>query len=286
MLLFVKRNMLIYARDKSAVFFSLLSVLILIGLYVFFLGDLIAGGLPDFPAKNWLLLSWIIAGVLSVTSVTTTLGAFGIMVEDKANQAYKDFDVAPIKRSTLLGGYIISSLSIGFFICVVALLLSNIMLFISGEPMMALLTIFKATGIILLSVLTAASMIALLVTFFKTSNAFAAISTVVGTLLGFLAGIYIPIGNLPSYLQGIIKVFPLSHPAALLRQTLMEAPLEKAFAGAPADMQTGFEKTMGVFFELNGNTVPPLYSVLYLIGITILFFSLTVWVMRLKKEVV
>ena len=34
-----KRNLMLYLRDKGAVFFSLLSMLIIIGLMVLFLGD-------------------------------------------------------------------------------------------------------------------------------------------------------------------------------------------------------------------------------------------------------
>ena len=78
-------------------------------------------------------------------------------------------------------------------------------------------------GVILLSVVSSGSMVLLVVSFFKTSNAFAAASTVIGTLLGFLAGIYIPIGTLPDYLQTIVKLFPVSHSAALFRQILMES---------------------------------------------------------------
>ena len=81
-----------------------------------------------------------------------------------------------------------------------------------------------ASGVVILAVLASASMVLLLVSFFKTSNAFAAASTVIGTLLGFLAGIYIPIGSLPDYLQTIVKFFPVSHSAALFRQVLMETP--------------------------------------------------------------
>lgn len=36
MLVFTKRNVLLYFRDKISVFFSMLAVLILVGLYVFF----------------------------------------------------------------------------------------------------------------------------------------------------------------------------------------------------------------------------------------------------------
>ncbi len=37
--LFIGRNLKLFFRDKSAVFFSLLAVFIIIGLYRFFLGD-------------------------------------------------------------------------------------------------------------------------------------------------------------------------------------------------------------------------------------------------------
>ena len=39
MILFAKRNLKLFFRDKSSVFFSLLAVLIVIGLYAFFLGN-------------------------------------------------------------------------------------------------------------------------------------------------------------------------------------------------------------------------------------------------------
>ena len=39
MISFVSRNLKVFFRDKTAVFFSLLAVLIVLGLYIFFLGD-------------------------------------------------------------------------------------------------------------------------------------------------------------------------------------------------------------------------------------------------------
>lgn len=42
---FAKRNLKLFFRDKSAVFFSLLAVFIIIGLYALFLGDVWTGGM-------------------------------------------------------------------------------------------------------------------------------------------------------------------------------------------------------------------------------------------------
>ena len=42
MITFAKRNLLVFFKDKSSVFFSLFAVFIIIGLYALFLGDMMA----------------------------------------------------------------------------------------------------------------------------------------------------------------------------------------------------------------------------------------------------
>ena len=284
MMAFAKRNILLYFRDKTTVFFSLLAVIILITLYVLFLGDMTSKGLPDFPAKEALLTSWFIAGILAVTSMTTTLGSFGILVEDRANKTYMDFYSSPIARAKLVGGYIISALVVGFIMCMITLIASNVFLYVSGEAVLSFGKMIEAGGVVILSVLASGSMVLLLVSFFKTSNAFAAASTVIGTLLGFLAGIYIPIGGLPEYIQAVVKLFPVSHSAALFRQLLMEGPLLDAFSNSPAEMKQGFKIDMGMLYEINGTQTSKLFSILYLCVTTLLFFGLSLLVMKRKSK--
>lgn len=117
MLALTKRNILLYFRDKTTVFFSFLSVIILIALYVLFLGDMTAKSLPDFPAKKLLLQSWFIAGILAVTSMTTTLGALGILVNDRASKISMDFNASPISKAKLVSSYVLSAVFIGVFMC-------------------------------------------------------------------------------------------------------------------------------------------------------------------------
>ena len=157
--------------------------------------------------------------------------------------------------------------------CMFTLLASNVFLIISGEAVLSFGKMIAAGGVIILSVLASGSMVLLLVSFFKTSNAFAAASTVIGTLLGFLAGIYIPIGGLPDYIQAVVKLFPVSHSAALFRQILMEAPLLEAFSNAPIAMKQAFQIDMGMLYDINGKKTTKLFSVLYLCGTTLLFLG-------------
>ena len=92
----------------------------------------------------------------------------------------------------------------------------------------------KVLGVLLISVMASSSMTFFLVSFFTNNNAFGTACTVIGTMIGFLTGVYLPIGTLPSAMQWVIKLFPVSHSAALLRQVFLEAPIQQSFPGAPA----------------------------------------------------
>lgn len=103
------RNLKMYFRDKGAVFFSLLSMFIVIGLMVFFLGDMniegITGFLADYPgrdatkdAKNaeLLILTWTFAGIISINAVTITLGVYSVMIKDRVNGKLNSIYTAPV----------------------------------------------------------------------------------------------------------------------------------------------------------------------------------------------
>ena len=281
---FAMRNLKLFFRDRAAVFFSLLAVFIIIGLYVLFLGDTVMGGLEDVPGGRFLMDSWIMAGLMAVTSVTTTMGAVGVVVDDKAKGIAKDFHTSPLKRTTLVGGYLISTIVVGVIMSLVALVLAELYIVGSGGEFLPWGNLLKVLGLIVLSTLASGAMMFFLVSFFKTQNSFGVASTVLGTLIGFLMGIYVPIGVLPSAVQTVIKIFPISHAAALFRQVFMEVPMANSFAGAPPEMVEGFQATLGVTYQLGDSTVSFLGSTMVLVVAAALFFALGVWRMLLPQK--
>lgn len=147
-----KRNLRLYFRDRASVFFSLLSVLIIVGLYVLFLGDVIQGDMKGVPGARYLMDSWIMAGLLGVASITTTMGAFGIMVEDKSKNIMKDFSASPIKRSALVGGYLTGTFLIGMIMSLVTFVFAEIYITAYGGELVSLQEFVKILGIMVLSV--------------------------------------------------------------------------------------------------------------------------------------
>jgi len=282
----IKRNLKLFFRDRTSVFFSLLAIFIIIGLYVLFLGNMMVNNFKDLLGSNarFIIDSWIMAGILSVTSITTTMGAFGIMIEDKTKKISKDFLSAPFRRSQLAGGYIMSSFIIGVIMSIAALIVAEIYILANGGKLLELMSLLKLFGVMLLSVFAGSSMVFFIVSFFKSSNAYASASTVIGTLIGFLTGIYIPIGSFPPAVQTVIKIFPISHAAALFRQIMMEAPVSTAFANAPVQAITGFKQTMGVVFYFGSTELSPIANILVLIATGVVFYVLAVIKISVKKK--
>lgn len=282
MISFLKRNLKVFFRDRAAVLFSLLAVFIIIGLYALFLGDVWLDDMKEVNGARFLMDSWLVAGLLAVTSVTTTLGAFGVMVDDKTKKIAKDFYSAPIKRRSITGGYLLSVVIIGVIMSVVALVVSEIYVLANGGELLGAVAMLKVFGLVLLATLSNTAFMCLIVSFFKSQSAFTTASTVIGTLVGFVAGIYLPIGTLPEAVQTVVKVFPVSHAAALLRQTVMGAPMDTAFAGAPQQALDSFNSMMGVSFKFGDFAVTPIMSIAFLILTGILFYGLAM--MRMSKK--
>lgn len=281
---FAIRNLKVFFKDKASVFFSLLGVFIIIALYYLFLGDVWAKNMSEIPGVRYLMDSWIMAGLLAVTSVTTTMGAYGIMVEDKAKKYTKDFTASPIKNSSIIGGYISSAVIIGIIMSLVQVVLAEIYIASNSGTIMDFDTLIKVLGLIILANLCNSSIVLFIVLFFKSINAFSTACTIIGTLIGFLTGIYLPIGQLPETVQWVVKLFPPSHSASLFRQVMMSDALSKSFDGATVQAINEFEQMLGVTFKFGDTTIQPIISILILVITALVFYGLSILKISIKRK--
>jgi len=280
----VKRNLLIFFRDKGSVFYSLLSVLIIVGLYILFLGDLMVRGVGDVAGARFLMESWIMAGLVAVTPFTTALGAMSSIIVDKRYGLYKDFAASPLKRSVIAGSYIISGFFISLILTLITFILSEVYIVVYGGRLLTAAAALKTLLMILLTTVTSSILMFYLVTSFKSINAYSAASTVIGTLIGFLTGIYIPIGNLPEAVQTVIKLFPPSHVALLMRRIMMEQAEHVVFAGARPEAVEAFRVELGSAFKAGDALLDPVYSILYVCAFIVVFFVLSLIRIRRKAD--
>ena len=278
------RNWRLFIRDRATVIYSLLGVLIIIGLYVLFLGNLMAEGVGGGEQGMRLVDTWIMAGLIAVSSFTTTLGALGTMVEDRDRKISKDFSAAPLGRWQIAGGYLLNAAWVGFIMSCTTFALATLYIVSRGGGLLPLLQILQVLGVIGLSAAASATML-FAVTYTVTSNqAFGGISTVCGTLIGFITGIYIPIGEFPPVVQVVMKSFPTTHAAALLRQIMTERPVRAMMEGAPPAMVEELQENLGIILRFGDWTVPGWAHIAVLAATIVLFFGLSAYLISRPRK--
>jgi multidrug/hemolysin transport system permease protein len=283
----VKRIILLFFRDKANVFFSLLAVLIILGLYVLFLGSMMEQALQaqlGFVSDkiSIIMASIMLGGMVAVTSVTGCMGALGISIEDKKSAA-NDFLTSPAPRWKITMGYILGSAVVGFIMTFAALVLSLVYIQSQGGSIPVPMDILRLLLTVMLSVLCGNSMVYFLSVFIRTQNAFSSAGTVIGTLIGFLMGIYIPIGQFPDAVQWVIKCFPMSHAASMFRQVLADAELSELFAAAPVESLENFREVFGVVYTYGGFTSGFWFSAVVLAVTSGAFYIFSLAVTRAQK---
>lgn len=276
-----RRNVLCYFRDRSAVVFSMMAVLIVVMLYLLFLRNLLIESYPDMDGMSHLVDAWVMAGILGIVPVTASAGSLQTMIEDRADGRIRDIMVTPMTPAGIAAGYILSTFVVGLAMSILAMIVCVAYLAASGCPLSA--SGIGITAVLLIpSSLSGSIIIYALTSFLRSTGAFSGFFTVVSVLIGFLAGIYMPMGSMPSAMQTVSGIIPASHMASLFRDSLAGDALDSVFAGAPAETVEGFRQDMGFDMVVNGFAFEPAASMALVIGATVLFFVIAV--IGIKKQ--
>ena len=288
----ISRNRKVYTRDRLAFFMSFLSVIILILVYQVFLGqiqiDAVKEALGSDTASSdtiKMVNYWLISGLTTIISMNSTLGAFGVMVSDKEKKLSEDFKVSPISNFKVELSYAIFAILFGIiltmFSCVFAIGIFNGFASLLDYSAKDYLTIF---GIISLSTVLSASIILPILTFIQTSSAFTTLSTIVGTFIGFISGVYLSIGSVGETLQQVMTWFPMTQVNALLKQVLMKNSIAQVFNDAPSSVINEYKESYGVILQnASGNHLSNQFMLVYISIIIVALFTLRFFIKKVKK---
>lgn len=295
----VKRNILVYARERSNVFFSLLAMMIIIGLMAVFLGKMNADGLVgllnqyggkrdsvvDRANAEQLIMMWALAGIVVVNSVTITLTLVGIMVEDEAKKRLASFFVTPVNRGLFVMGYIIAAIVMGVIMCSLTVIIGEVYIWSTGGVLLTVMQIVKIMLFIILNVFTSACMVFLLANFVHSTSAFSGLSTIIGTLVGFLSAIYLPMGMLPEKVQTVLKFFPLLHGCSFMRTVFTEQAVMATFTNCPKEVIDGYREYMGMTISWNGNLLGDQIKMAIMIISGIIFIIISVLIQKRRNVI-
>ncbi|MFW5914109.1 MAG: ABC transporter permease [Bacillota bacterium] len=276
----IKRHLLVFLRDRWALFFSFLSVIIIILLYALFLMEMLKMNLPG-PIQgtnhaDHLLYTWLFSGVLMVSTVTVPLGFLAVMIHDKSERVSNDFFVAPMKRLTITLSYLIAAFIVTLILAVLNLIAGQLIIYINVQERLAFETIIEILLVTVLSSALFTSMLYALVSFIQSQNAHGTLSSIIGTLIGFVCGMYVPIGVFGKTVQSILNAFPFMQISALYRKIYMEEALHKVFSGNTEALEA-YKAFNGIDIELFSTDFTAGFLVMILVLWTVLFIALSAW---------
>lgn len=293
----IKRNMKIYIRDKGTVFFSLLSALIVICLMVFFLGDMniesILELLEQFSGREQaadqknaelLVLIWTCAGILSINAVTVSLAAYSGMIKDRVNGRLNSIYTAPISRFQITLGYIVSAWIASVWICILTLFITEGYGVIKGMEPYSLLTHLQLIALIMINSFVYAALMYPLAMIAKTDGAWSGFGTVIGTLVGFLGGIYIPIGSLSDGVAGLMKCTPVIYGTAMFRNIMTQNILEDTFQNIPENVISEYSEVMGIQLTVFDHTLTVMNEWILLLFCGIIFLVIGTVLLKYGKK--
>ena len=225
----LKRNIKMFFKDKGLFFTSLITPLILLVLYVTFLGNVYRDSFEmtfpegmEVPGKllDAAVGGQLISSLLAVCCVTVAFCSNMLMVQDKVTGARKDFAITPVKGTTLALGYYVATLVSTLLICLVAtgagfLYLGKVGWYLSGEDVaLLLLDVF-------LLVMFGVALSSIINFFLSTQGQISAVGSMVSSMYGFVCGAYMPISQFGEGLQKALSFLPGTYATSLLRNHVL-----------------------------------------------------------------
>lgn len=293
----IKRNVKLYFKDKGMFLTSLITPIILLVLYVTFLGTVYESLFRESIASAGVTVadkliqgcvgSQLISSLLAVSCVTVAFCSNLLMVQDKVTGARRDLMMAPLRRSTLAFSYYLSSLISTLIVCLAATAVCLGYLGCVGWYLSFADVALLVLDVVLLVLFGTA--LASCVNFFLSSNGQgSAVGTVVSAGYGFICGAYMPISQFTTGLQNVISFLPGTYGTSLLRNHAMGGVFrEMSKLGFPSEVIEAIKDSVdaNIYFFGNKVSITNAYIVLaaaILIGIGVyLLFSL---INRKKKK--
>ncbi|HZK05145.1 MAG TPA: ABC transporter permease [Actinomycetaceae bacterium] len=290
----VRRNLTIFFRDRGQVFFAVLAPLILLMLYVLFLGRMqitsLEADMQDTPPEDIgaFIYSWVLAGMVLITTLSASLSAMGAFVTDRVAGRFKEFRVSPVRESELAVGYLVSSVVISLVLSLAVLLVGSVVLGLMYGAWSTPMGYLQAVLYTALLCFTFSALAALTVTFVRSEGAFSGLATMVGTLAGFAAFAYIPIGVVTDTVASVLNTLPFAQGAMLLRDPLSGPALETMLEPFPDSVRGEtlefFRGFYGYEAYIGDLELTPMLVVVILVVLTVVFTALAAWrIRRLTK---
>lgn len=225
----IRRNVRLFFKDKGMFFTALITPVILLVLYLSFLGNVMrdtllsalpAGVVLHDKLVNGYVGGQLISSILAVSCVTVSFCSNMLMVQDRANGTVKDLLVSPVRPSVLSLSYYFATLISSLIVCLSAMAICLVYVASVGWY----LSFFDVLCLVLdvfLLVMFGTALSSTIHFFLSTQGQISAVGTVISSGYGFVCGAYMPLSQFSVGLQRVLHFLPGTYGTVLVRKHAM-----------------------------------------------------------------
>ncbi len=236
----IKRNLLIYFKDRQAVFFSMLTSILVFGLYLLFLKgnytDVLSNTVEANPGLKGLVTDddinifanlIMLVGVLGSALVTVPFHCLTTVVSDREKKIDYDISATPIKRWQIVFAYFASAAISSIIMTSVVLTLGLVALKLMGGLYITAKGVAMSYGIIAIGSISGTAFFMPIVLLYKSGTSLGAFFGIISAVSGFIIGAYIPLSEFTESIRNFCGLFPGAHITSLLRVSIVGDILER-----------------------------------------------------------
>lgn len=289
------RNLKIFLKDKANIFFALLAPLIVLGLYILFLGRIQTDGLLS--ALQEMGVSggekeirsfadcWMLSGVMASACITVPLCACGVMVQDRNRGIRADLAASPVPGWMPPAAYFFSVIAAGLIIGFAVLVICLVWLAATGSWFLSVTDVLVLLGTLVLSVLSSSTLLVFVVGFLRTEGAFTGLNVILGTVIGFLIGAYMPLSVFPTGVQYVTLFVPGSYSAGIFRNCFMNGALDNIAQNISPEFADALASQYALKLNFFGTDMPAWVMAIVLGATVLLFAAANLLAAKFRKKV-
>lgn len=273
-----KRNLLVFLKNPTSIFFSLITPLLILVIFIFLFDDkILALIIPlldlevELEELKVISSGWMVSGIIGVSILTVGLNSMFIRIKDKEKNIVSDYKASPVKIFYVTIAYFLSAFILTFLVCLIFLFLGLIYLTVSTKVIFSFLTIIELILALILGTLSGIIILMFMTSFFNKTSTASSFTGVFSALIGFLIGAYLPVGMLPKTIKNIANLIPGTHATNLFRNIIVNEMLTKLSLENITGLNE-LKQNFGIEMVLFNNIVNKGFMYLYLVLSIIVFF--------------
>lgn len=282
-----KRNLLVFFKDRTMVFFSMLTPIIIFFLYLLFLRgtylssleqhaeQLIDLGLVTSGDLGALANCLLLTGIMGSALITVPYNCLITLVNDRENGVDVDITATPASRLQIILSYFTASALSAIFMTSVILTAGLIVLQFLHPTYVTAGNILLLFGAMILGAISSTAIFMTFLLFIKSSAASGAFMGILSAASGFLIGAYIPISDFTTEIETICNLLPATGITILIRRFLLTDLLNHVNNGIGGLDQGQFVSGIKESFTLENSlfqkVLPLNQAFLYVIMVTVAF---------------